>query len=233
MRVAIGAFAILLALLVGGAAYLLVEACALRLPLSGRVVTFCPVEQADTSEAALRRQIAENRAIEADIAGLERDLAGQVCRAAPPPPPEPPPRPPERPKVTETPSGLAPDAFEDDDISVMEGCWELSSRYDVRHIRTGDIISFRDWAICFDGQGNGRETMRATNGLTCEGELYGRIDGGKLSMREPGNLQCANGFEIFRRDITCTLNAAGVANCSTYQPEIDGRGRATLKRAGR
>ena len=229
MRVAVGALAVVLALVAGASVYLLVEACGLRLPFSNRIISLCPRDQVDAEKRAIEVQVAQNRTLEADIAALERDLASQVCEAVPPPEPEPAPPP----KVTETPSGLAPDAFDEDDISVMEGCWELSSQYDVHHIRTGEIISFRDWRICFDGQGNGRETMRATNGLTCEGVLSGDIGEGRLSMREPGNLICANGFEIFRRDITCALDAQGVANCSTYQPEIDGRGQATLRRAKR
>ena len=230
MRFGIGALSVALALIVGVSAYLLVEACGVRLPFSDRVVSFCPRDNVNQTAEEIRTQVADNKALEAEIAALEQDLASQVCEAVPPPEPEPAPPPP---RVTETPSGLAPDAFDEDDISVMEGCWELSSQYDVRHLRTGEIISFRDWRICFDANGNGRETMRATNGLTCEGVLSGEIGDGTLAMREPGNLTCANGFEIFRRDITCALNAEGVASCDTYQPEIDGRGRATLRRSER
>ena len=61
----------------------------------------------------------------------------------------------------------------------------------------------------------------------------GQLRGGRLTMREPGNLQCSDGFEIFQRDITCSLDARGVANCDTYQRQGNGRGKATLRRAGR
>ena len=80
---------------------------------------------------------------------------------------------------------------------------------------------------------NGTEVMRANDGTRCEGRLSGRIAGGRLDMREPGNLKCSNGSEIFRRDITCSLNAAGLARCTTIQPETNGRGTATLRRARR
>ena len=103
----------------------------------------------------------------------------------------------------------------------------------VVNIRTGAITSFRYWQICFDRNGKGREVMRATNGITCEGPLSGQLRGGRLTMREPGNLQCSDGFEIFQRDITCSLDARGVANCDTYQRQGNGRGKATLRRAGR
>ncbi|MBO9453536.1 hypothetical protein J7426_24975, partial [Tropicibacter sp. R16_0] len=143
------------------------------------------------------------------------------------PPPPPPPKP-------KTPSGLAPDAFDDNDISVMEGCWQLSSDYAVREINTGAITRFRYWRICFDKNGNGTEVMRSTNGVRCQGSLTGRMPGnGRLTMREPGNLQCDNNSSIFRRDITCRLDNRGNANCSTYQPETNGRSNATLRRARR
>ncbi|PJE36262.1 hypothetical protein CVM52_12840 [Pseudooceanicola lipolyticus] len=115
----------------------------------------------------------------------------------------------------------------------MEGCWQLSSDYDVRDIRSSRVTRFRYWQICFDANGNGREEMRATDGTRCRGSLSGRLSNGRLTMREPGNLQCDNGSEIFRRDITCALDARGNANCDTYQPEINGRGSAVLRRAGR
>lgn len=220
MRLTIGLLALALVLVVAGAAALVLQSCGLRLPFSDRVILTCPPAET-RAEADARRVAGQARTLETRIAALEQQLAGLECTALPPPPPD------------DTPSGLAPDAFRDNDISIMEGCWELQSEYNVRHIRTGEITSFRDWRICFDAAGNGREEMRATNGVSCEGQLSGRIGSGQLSMAEPGNLICSNGFEIFRRDITCSLDAQGVANCSTYQPEIDGRGTATLRRAGR
>ena len=136
--------------------------------------------------------------------------------------------------MPETPSGLDPGAFDERDISVMAGCWLLSSDYAVREINTGEITRFRYWRICFDENGNGTETMRSTNGVVCTGTLTGRMPGnGRLIMREPSNLQCDNRSSIFRRDITCRLDARGNAECDTYQPETNGRSAATLRRAGR
>jgi len=116
----------------------------------------------------------------------------------------------------------------------MEGCWQLSSNYAVREINTGQITRFKYWRICFDKNGNGTEIMRSTNGVRCEGRLKGKMPGnGKLTMREPGNLQCDNQSSIFRRDITCSLDNNGNAQCDTYQPETKGRSAATLRRARR
>lgn len=226
MRFVISVLALLLVLAVLAAGWLLLGACGLRLPMIGTVTGGCTPQAVLERRADLALAQAANVDLAAQIAGLERELALLPCVADPPPPPPPPPEP-------ETPSGLAPDAFDEGDISVMEGCWELSSRYDVRDIRTGQVTRFRYWQICFDAQGNGREVMRATDGTRCRGQLSGQLSGGRLTMREPGNLQCDSGAEIFRRDITCGLDASGTANCDTFQPEINGRGRATLRRAER
>lgn len=114
----------------------------------------------------------------------------------------------------------------------MEGCWQLSSDYAVQEINTGEITRFKYWKICFDSDGNGTQTMRSTNGAICKGRLTGRMPGnGKLTMREPGNLQCDNGSSIYRRNITCTLDNKGNAQCDTYQPETKGSSAATLRRA--
>lgn len=223
-RLAVLLMAALLVAAVTASAALLLPACGVRLPLFG-VLSVC-----DAPEAAVtRRDLAAERAMTADLAAdvtrLERDLALLQCVAEPPPPPPP--------VIPETPSGLAPEAFEEDDISVMEGCWELQSDYQVRDVDTGDIVQFNHWRICFDENGNGREEMRATDGTLCEGVLTGAIGDGRLTMREPGKLQCDAGWFIFRRDITCALDAAGAAQCETFQPEINGRSSATLRRAGR
>lgn len=217
MRIVIGALALALIAAVAGAAALVLPACGLRLPFTGRLILNCPLPEAATE---LDKVILSNKALQAEIAAAEVHLAAVPCEATPPP-------------VTETPSGLAPDAFDRDDMSVMEGCWELQSQYDVTDRRSGAVTRFREWRICFDASGNGREVMRATNGQTCEGRLSGRVGDGTLTISEPRNLPCSNGFYIYRRDITCSLDAAGTANCSTFQPEINGRGAAILSRAPR
>lgn len=228
MRVVIAGLAVVFVLITGVSAWLVLNACGLRVPVWGPVTWGCERAEAAERRDRLTGEVARTVDLATHVAALERELALTQCIAVPPDPPPPPP-----PPKPETPSGLAPDAFDEGDISVMEGCWELSSRYDVRDIRSGKITRFRYWQICFDAAGNGREVMRATDGTRCEGRLSGRLAGGQLSMREPGNLQCEGGSEIFRRDITCALDDAGTANCSTFQPEINGRGSATLRRARR
>lgn len=231
MRFAVIFLTFALVMVIGASVYLLLQSCGLRLPFAG-TITFCESETVLKRRADLALVDQANADLTAQIGALEGELGGLVCKAEPPAPPPPPPPP--KPKKPATPSGLAPDAFDRDDISVMEGCWELSSDYAVRDINSGRITRFGYWRICFDRNGNGTEIMRATNGVRCEGRLTGRMLGnGTLTMREPGNLQCSDGSSIFRRDVRCTLDARGNAQCDTHQPETDGRGAATLRRARR
>lgn len=233
MRIAVILLATLLVGLIGLSAWLLLQSCGLRIPFAGTFLSSCETDQTRQTRSDLVQARQDNRTLETRIAYLEHQLGGLICKADPPPPPPPPPPPkPPKPPKPKTPSGLAPDAFDDRDISVMEGCWQLSSNYAVREINTGQITRFKYWRICFDRNGNGTEVMRSTSGVRCEGRIKGRIPGnGKLTMREPGNLQCDNGSSIFRRDITCTIDKRGNAQCDTYQPETGGRSAATLRRA--
>ncbi|MBK0326931.1 hypothetical protein I5535_06435 [Rhodobacteraceae bacterium F11138] len=235
MRLVLTLLTALLVVAIGLSAALLLRSCGVRLPFTQQVLGFCEDPELSGVRAELSLVDRANTDLNARIRGLEQDLAALTCEADPPPlPPPPPPPKPKPPAKPQTPSGLKPDAFDGRDLSVMEGCWQLSSDYAVRDINTGKITRFKYWRICFDKNGNGTEQMRATDGARCNGRLTGRMPGnGSLIMREPGNLQCDNGASIFRRDVTCKLDARGNAQCDTYQPETRGRGEATLRRAGR
>lgn len=232
MRFATVILATFLVLVTGASAWLLLDACGVRLPLGLGVLSFCEPEGEAAARDRLDGETRETETLRGRIAMLERDLGLKQCEAEPPPLPEP--AQPPRPTAPPTPSGLAPDAFDEADISVMKGCWQLTSNYAVREINTGVITRFKYWRICFDENGNGTQEMRSTNGVQCKGRITGRMPGnGRLTMREPGNLQCDNDSSIFRRDITCSLDSRGNAQCDTYQPETNGRSAATLRRAGR
>ena len=235
MRIVVILFAILLVGLTGLSAWLLLSSCAVRIPFTDRFLSVCEPDAVRQTRTDLDVTARANQALAVRIGYLERRLGRVICKADPPPPPPPPPPPkppPPKPPKPKTPSGLAPNAFDKGNISVMKGCWQLSSNYAVREINTGRITRFKYWRICFDNNGNGTEIMRSTDGVRCEGRLKGRMPGnGKLTMREPANLQCDNESSIYRRDITCKIDARGLAQCDTYQPETQGRSAATLRRA--
>lgn len=227
MRFVVMFLAVVLVVLIGALAYLVLQSCGVRVPFTAWAVSVCDTVEDRTQRDMLAAIDLQNSDLAQQIKHLERKLGTLHCKAEAPLPPLP------DLKKPMPPSGLTEDAFDDNDIAVMQGCWELSSNYDVREINTGEITRFRYWQICFDANGNGHEEMRATNGVTCKGPLKGQLNDETLTMREPGKLQCSNDSSIFRRDITCRLNGKGGANCETLQPEINGRGAATLRRAGR
>ena len=147
------------------------------------------------------------------IAALQRGLAERECTVVPPPVP-----------VAAPPAdGFDPEAFRRRDTALLDGCWELDSEYRTVNERTSAVTHYSDWTICFEPGGAGRESMIGRQGsttITCEGPVTRAFDAeGALLITEPANLPCSNGSHIFRREITCQLDASGRADCSVLQPE--------------
>lgn len=234
-----GLMAVLVACVVWAGA-LVLQGCGLRIPFFG-TVAFC-----ETAEIADRaRTDRETAQLDRRIALLERELAALRCEADPPPPPAPPapepapvpppppepePDPPAPPPPARTESGLAPDAFQRGDVAVMEGCWELVTEFSVRERRTGQIDLFRNFEVCFDQSGQGRQVRTSTRGTRCEGPVSARIDYGTLVLTEPVDLVCTNGLTIYRAITNCTLDAQGKATCRGLQPEVNARSELFILR---
>jgi hypothetical protein len=218
------ALAAALVVVVVAAAGLVLAACGLRLPFAPGLVASCDLRSVTAQDDVL----AERDALLRQIAGLERDLAGQTCAIVLP---EPEPEPVLDPEALDA---RDRDAFEAADLAAMEGCWMLDSDYATVDRRTGRETHWREWELCFDTTGQGRETMRSTRGDVCDGAVTARFGApGRFSVIEPDNLQCSGGFFIYRREISCVLDAQGRAQCDTYQPETGSRGDARLRRASR
>ena len=244
-RVAIGG-SILLLVIVLVAAALVLPACALLSPIFGDRLFFCKPERVLVMEERLEDLRAENAALSGEIAALEREIGQIQCVTQyfepelPPPPPPPPepvpepePAPPPEPPIARN-EGVDPDRFRERDIAVLEGCWALDSEFRTRDVRTGRVTFYNQWNMCFDANGNGREQMRATNGVTCNGPVRGNFSGGgSLVITEPGNLRCSNGSEIFRRVTSCQVNPNGTASCVSRQPDRNTRSPVQLRRSQR
>lgn len=215
--------AVVLAVMVGIMAALILPACGLRLPFGlGQVLACPPVATAQADDGALRA------GLQADVAELERRLAGLQCEpeAKPLPKPErvetPPPEPPPE---------LNKDLLDRADLNDLQGCWELDSPYAAQNVVTGQVISFSEWKVCFNNDGTGRESMRGSDGSTCEGPITGSfLPGQALVIKEDANLPCSNNFEIFRRTVTCRLDAQERALCNSYQSEPGGSAEVILRR---
>ncbi|WP_414897883.1 hypothetical protein [Rhodovulum sp. YEN HP10] len=231
LRAAIFAMALGLLVIVGASGYAALAACRVELPLLERwFAQSCRSEEETAALARLDTLRSRNLALLRDIRRTENELAALQCEAVPPAPAQDPP------PATDS-AGIDPGIWNRGDIRVLDGCWELDSDFRTRDIQTGRITHYTQWEMCFDRQGNGRETMTATNGTTCQGAVSGQFlapgtagDRQRLEVREPGNLRCSDGGYIHQRIITCELAGDGSASCVNFQPETGGRGEVRLRR---
>ena len=236
-----------LVLVVAAAAVLLLRACGIRVPFTSYVISICADDRTQHTAAQLAVLEEERDALRRDVSQMERALAMTQCEAASPPrkpdspnllpPPEPEPERDQasQPDLPSDPQSLDRETFENRDVAVLEGCWDLDSSYSGRNIATGQITDYNRWLMCFDASGRGTQTMQGTDGSTCQGPTEGRFDDqGRLIIDDGTPLPCSNGARFFRRVITCQLDGMGRAACMSEQP-FDARGGSSpvgLRRAG-
>jgi len=204
---------------------LLLNACEIVLPFKIGKFGNCSTSQGLSEQTELEKKRQE---LEGLINGLEIDLAGQICPKSP--------RPstaditvqkPDLPKTQKIDEHL----WRKGDLAAIEGCWGLNSSYVIIDQQTGKPSPQQTWNICFDGSGNGQQTMRSEDGVACESEVTGRFGaGGKLVIKEDKDLFCSGGVVVFKRTTTCVLDGTGGAACQSFQPRTGGRGSVRLQR---
>lgn len=185
---------------------ILLEACAIFSNLFGYVPAFCAKPEPLPETKRLEREVARGKLLEAEIRRLERELLAKAnCPIAPPATPEP--QPPS--------DGIDRDLWEQGDLSVLEGCWELESDYQAKVIQTGQPFTITEWRACFDAEGNGTgQRFKASHGPVCSGPQRAEFDGnGSMIIRDLGNVPCTQNFRFLQRTITCTLNEDDRADC--------------------
>jgi hypothetical protein len=193
-----------LVVLVGGGAALALQACGLRVAF---VPGACAGDTADAARSALVAATARGDDLTARVLAAERELARLQCTAAAADPYRP----------------LDPLAWAARDPGALYGCWALDSTYATRDVETDEVITYGTWQMCFDGQGQGQQVMRGSDGTDCTGPLSAAFAGdGRLMVTEAGDLACADGGFIHRRDIACALGADLRLDCATLQPETGG-----------
>ncbi len=192
----------------------LLKACALDLPLL-RHVSSCVSEKHRTVDMRIVALAQERGELERRVFEIEREIGALQCVAASPDPNAP----------------LTPEGWANGDLSMLFGCWALDATYRSRDVATGQIRTYREWSMCFDSGGNGEQTMRSDDGVSCEGSVRAGFSGGVLQILEPGNLSCDDGGYIHQREITCRLTDGGKAVCDTLQPETRGAAQVGFQRA--
>ena len=211
---------LLLGLLLACAFWLLLDACGLRLLRGSPLLTFCPAPAAAPgNEPALAAESARQRALEGEIERLELALLrAPECAPAPQTPPA------QAEAAPPEPEAIPEDAWQERDISFLEGCWELDTDYQVQHVQTGAISRAQSWQVCFDAAGAGRQTLVFDDGTHCTGPMLGSFaEQGDLQLQDEGNLRCDNNTYIYERLLTCERADPATAQCDSFQPETGGR----------
>jgi len=150
-----------------------------------------------------------------------------------PPPPAPPAEPPTEPPAEppSEPPSLDAERWDEQDISILEGCWQLDSNYSTINVQTGVRRSVTDWQLCLDSNGTGEQTMVYEDGTACRGPAQGSFDpSGQLILTDTARIQCDDGAFVYERVTTCERAADGTASCVAVQPGRDTRSAIRLRR---
>ena len=200
--------------LAGFSAYLLLQACALDIPVL-RHLSGCAKPDALATVQRLALSNERNQELYRRVFELERELAALQCVKGPP----------------DATGPLTDEGWDNADLGMLYGCWALDTTYRTRDVDTNAIRTYRDWQMCFDTQGNGKQVMRSDDGISCEGTVTAQLAAGQMTLVEPGNLACDDGGFIHQRDIACTPAPEGKASCDTVQPETGGEATVGFERA--
>lgn len=199
------------------AASALLPACGVGSRVAGTWADWCPVDSSGIAEQQIAALADQNRALEQLILQRERELAAKQC---------------EIPKQSA--QRIDRQDWDSGRIGLLEGCWDLDSRFVTNNRSTGEQSRYTVWTMCFDASGQGREEMRADNGNSCSGTVQGSFGAdGALRIEEPGNLQCSDGGFVYRLSSRCTLKEDGNASCVVSQPEVGGRTTVEFRRSAR
>jgi hypothetical protein len=153
------------------------------------------------AESALRRQLAE----------LQRQIAGRrvQCRV---------------------PVALPRDRWDQRDLTMLEGCWDLISSMQIRMIETGRVRRVARWQMCFDRAGRGRHDLAYDDGTTCRGDITAQFrPDGSLGLTEP-RADCADNTYIHPTESMCKRIDETLAHCERYQPQTNSRAQAQFRR---
>jgi hypothetical protein len=215
---------LLFAILSGAVAALSVLAMRVVLPacdVRPAGLGICPTSEVVVS-TGIADALAERRALADRIAALQLDLAQRQCpieEAA-------------QARSAAEPGYIDSEAWEDRDVSLLEGCWELDSDLSFIDRVTNELREAEGWNMCFDAQGNGSQTLSLAGDVTCSSDrVSAAFDAsGDLVIRDNADLECSDNTYVFERIITCALAVDGTAACQSRQPETGSQSSLSLRR---
>ena len=167
---------------------LTLPACA-ALPVFGEIWPgYCPAKGQPPALQALDREDDRRRALEAEIRMLELEFAGLgPCPVAP-----------AAPEVPDN-ATLNRERWEQQDITMMEGCWILDSDFTLYDVRTGEPAPVTSWRVCFDANGHGQQTLKFSNGFQCHSAIAAKFrNAQELALDDMQDVPCNNSKRILR-----------------------------------
>jgi len=161
---------------------------------------------------------------------LPRPAPPQPPPTPPPPTPQPQPQPQPHPPPPPPPPGprsLDPDRWNRRDLSMLEGCWHRYTNMTTRNLTTGEMMSVREWKICFNRQGQGEETIVWTDGQSCRNRMQAQFNpDGDVHMRDLERCRSAQGSLVLGEWV-CHRVSDTEASCPRTALEGPGTGRST------
>lgn len=198
----------LVLLLLGAGAGLLLPGLAARLLPAPAACTTVPGQL-----EAMRRQATEDSRgaeLRTLLATLTEEIGRKQLQC--PVPTAPAPRPPAQPPAQPPRADLPQDRWERRDLSLLEGCWTLTSSMTVTNESRNESSPVTTWRMCFDGQGSGRQTIALENGKQCAGPLAAAFaENDALRVTEPEN--CRGSFNLNQSVRLCRRVSDSEAIC--------------------
>ncbi|HUN40521.1 MAG TPA: hypothetical protein VMU81_09540 [Acetobacteraceae bacterium] len=181
------------------------------------------MQQATQQHAALEGRLLGLRA--AVAAGQKRCLA---AAAAPPQnlgagsPPQPVPVPAPSPQNT-----LPLQQWQQHDLGMLEGCWHRYTNMMTFDINTRTTLRVKSWKICFNGTGDGTQTLLWNDGVQCSGPVAAHFNpDGTLTISDVRG--CASDPEehrfLYPGRLVCTRTSDTEASCLRTETAGPGAG---------
>ena len=123
------------------------------------------------------------------------------------------------------PPDIPEEPWQDQDLDVLEGCWQRISNLVIDDVDTGEIHAVRDWQMCFDADGTGEQRLEFENGAVCSGPIDAEfLPDGRLLIRDREDVPCDDNRGIYAHIAECSRLPDGTAECTSSQPEIGREG---------
>lgn len=131
-------------------------------------------------------------------------------------------------QVKRDPANIDINLWEQGNMEVLEGCWELDWEYEMIRVSTGETVGVSSWDVCFGDTGSiGTQNLSFEDGDRCINQpIFGEFqkvnESSTLFLDDRTDVKCINSF-IYRRKLSCDLVQGGRhAMCSTSSLQRDG-----------